>query len=68
MGNSLFFKFSFRVRIDDRVWFATLVDLPTVIEAGKTLDHVTYYKSVDVAQMLYVHNKCLTDFSQIPPQ
>ncbi len=38
------------------MYFCTLVDLPNIIEAMKTLDRVTYYKSCDVAQMLYVHN------------
>ena len=34
---------------------ATLVDLPTIIEAHKTLDYNTIFKCTDVAQMLFVH-------------
>ena len=34
---------------------ATLVDLPCVIEAMKTLDNFNFYKSMDASQMLYVH-------------
>jgi TATA-binding protein-associated factor Taf7 len=36
-----------------------LVDLPCIIEAQKTLDFNTFYKSCDASQMMYVHNKYL---------
>eukprot|EP00826_Nyctotherus_ovalis_P066343 TRINITY_DN9799_c0_g1_i4.p1 TRINITY_DN9799_c0_g1~~TRINITY_DN9799_c0_g1_i4.p1 ORF type:complete len:217 (-),score=71.43 TRINITY_DN9799_c0_g1_i4:41-691(-) len=49
----------FRVQINENEYPATLVDLPTIIEAHKTLDYKTIFKSVDVGQMLLVH--------QLPP-
>jgi len=33
------------------------------MEAQKTLDYRTFFKSVDVSQVLYVHNKSLDDFN-----
>lgn len=53
-----------RLLIDNKLFLSTLVDLPCLIEAQKTLDFRTFYKSVDVAQMLYVHNKIMDNFSQ----
>lgn len=37
------------LRIDDTVFLATLVDLPCIIEAMKTLDYYNFYKSQDAA-------------------
>lgn len=51
--------------IDDKVHLATLADLPCLIEAQKTLDFRTFFKSADVAQMLYIHNKSLEGFSSL---
>ena len=48
-----------RFQLNDNEYPATLVDLPTVIEAHKTLDYKTVFKSADVGQMLIVH--------QVPP-
>jgi len=31
--------------------------MPSIIEAMKTLDYNTFYKSVDAAQMLYIHGE-----------
>lgn len=39
------------------------MDLPTICEAQKTLDFRTFFKSADVSQMLYVHNRHLDSFS-----
>ena len=33
----------------------TVLDFPCIIEANKTIDYKTYYKSGDISQMLYVH-------------
>jgi TATA-binding protein-associated factor Taf7 len=44
------------------VYLATLLDMPCIMEAQKTLDYRTFFKSVDVSQMLYVHNKWMDDF------
>ena len=43
------------IKINDFVYLATMVDLPCIIEAMKTLDAFNFYKSQDAAQMLYVH-------------
>lgn len=56
-------KRCFGLQVDDTLWFCTLVDLPCVIEAMKTLDYVNFYKCLDAAQMLYVHNFCIKDAS-----
>jgi TATA-binding protein-associated factor Taf7 len=53
------------VLLDEKMYLATLVDLPCLIEAQKTLDFRTFYKSTDVSQMLYIHNKHLENFSQL---
>jgi len=41
---------------EPRIYLGTLVDLPCIIEAQKTLDYKTFFKSCDAAQMLYIHN------------
>ena len=43
------------------MFLCTLSDLPCIIEAQKTLDYKTFYKSVDVSQILYVHDKVIED-------
>ena len=50
--------------IDDKLYLATLVDLPTLIEAQKTLDYRTFFKATDVAQMLYIHNRSMEGFTE----
>lgn len=47
--------------IDEKLYLGSLVDLPCIIEGQKTLDFRTFYKSVDVSQMLFIHNKCIDD-------
>ena len=42
--------------IDDKIYLGSLVDLPCIVEAQKTLDYKTFFKSCDAAQMLYIHN------------
>jgi TATA-binding protein-associated factor Taf7 len=49
--------------LDEKLFLATLVDLPTLIEAQKTLDFRTFFKSCDVSQMLYIHNRVLDSFN-----
>ena len=48
--------------IDERLYLASLVDLPCLVEAQKTLDFRTFFKSTDVSQMLYIHNRFMDDF------
>lgn len=50
------------------MYFCTLVELPSIIEAQKTLDFKTFYKSLDVCQMLYVHNDKIEDVTGMSPQ
>mmetsp|Transcript_27092 Transcript_27092/g.19530 ORF Transcript_27092/g.19530 Transcript_27092/m.19530 type:complete len:82 (+) Transcript_27092:82-327(+) len=54
---------AYGVVVDNLMFLSTLVDLPCIIEAQKTLDYNTFYKSADAAQMLYVHNVCIDDVS-----
>jgi len=42
-------KRCYGVRLESRLFLATLVDLPCIIEAQKTLDYNTFYKSCDAA-------------------
>lgn len=49
-------KRCYGLKIGQKLYLASLVDLPCIIEAQKTLDYNTFYKSCDAAQMLYVHN------------
>lgn len=57
-------KRCYGLQIDGKLYLASLVDLPCIIEAQKTLDYKTFYKSCDAAQMMYVHNTCLEQVSQ----
>lgn len=45
------------VKLNRTIYLATLVDLPCIIEAMKTLDYFNFYKSQDASQMVYVHPK-----------
>ena len=69
MGN-IFTNFTqtYRVVLDTKLYLASLVDLPAIIEAQKTLDFRTFYKSVDVSQLLYIHNKSIEDIQNKTPE
>jgi TATA-binding protein-associated factor Taf7 len=54
-------KRCFGLSVANSMYLCTLVELPSIVEAMKTLDYNTFYKSVDAAQMLYVHNKCIEE-------
>jgi len=54
----------YSLQVENSLYFCTLVELPSIVEAQKTLDFKTFYKSLDVAQMLYVHNEKIEDTSQ----
>ena len=45
--------------LNNKLYLCTLADLPCIIEAQKTLDYSTFYKSCDASQIMYVHNTCL---------
>ncbi|XP_030374455.1 transcription initiation factor TFIID subunit 7 [Scaptodrosophila lebanonensis] len=40
------------VRLDDRLLYSKLVDLPTIVESYKTIDNKSFYKSADICQLL----------------
>jgi len=42
-------KRCFGLRLDERLYLASLVDLPCIIEAQKTLDYNALYKSCDAS-------------------
>lgn len=44
-------------KINDLLLPITILDLPCIIEAQKTIDYKTFYKSGDISQMMYVHDK-----------
>ena len=46
------------------MYMCSLVDMPCIIEAQKTLDHNTFYKSCDASQMMYVHNTCIEGYAE----
>ncbi|GFN81522.1 transcription initiation factor tfiid subunit [Plakobranchus ocellatus] len=41
-----------KVRYGSEIFFAKLLDLPTIIESMKTVDKKTFYKTADICQML----------------
>ena len=51
------------LKLQDTVYLATLVDLPCIIEAMKTLDFTNFFISQDASQMLYVHSKKIDNFT-----
>lgn len=46
-------------KVNNFYYPATIIDLPCLIESQKTLDYKTFYKSADICQKLYVHEKPL---------
>lgn len=48
-------KNKFRFKFGDFESFASLLDLPCVIESHKTIDDINFYKSQNISQMIYVH-------------
>ena len=50
------------------MFLCSLVDLPCIIEAQKTLDYNTFYKSCDASQMLYVHNVFFANYETRPQE
>jgi TATA-binding protein-associated factor Taf7 len=44
-------------KLNDTLLPMTIVDLPSIIEAKKTIDYKTFYKSSDISQMMFVHDK-----------
>ena len=46
-----------RVKFDDEIFEARLVDLPCIIESLKTIDRKMFYKTADISQMLVCKTK-----------
>ena len=42
-------KRCYGLTIDHKIYLCTLIDLPCIIEAQKTLDYATFYKSCDAS-------------------
>lgn len=61
-------KRCYGLQIDGKLYLGTLVDLPCIVEAQKTLDYKTFFKSCDAAQMLYIHNHFLEAFDLQPDE
>ena len=57
-------KRCYGLSIDNKLYLCSLIDLPCIIEAMKTLDYNTFYKSCDASQMMYVHNVFFENHAQ----
>jgi TATA-binding protein-associated factor Taf7 len=44
-------------KINDTLLPITILDLPCIIEAQKTIDYKNFYKSGDISQMMFVHDE-----------
>jgi hypothetical protein len=44
-------------KINDTLLPITILDFPSIIEAQKTIDNKTFYKSGDISQMMFVHDE-----------
>ena len=54
-------KRTYGLTIANRLYLCSLVDMPCIVEAMKTLDQKTFFKSCDAAQMMYVHEVFLEE-------
>ncbi|KAM8706872.1 hypothetical protein ACLKA7_011037 [Drosophila subpalustris] len=53
-----------KVRLNDELLHAKIVDLPTVVESYKTADNVSLYKTADISQMMVCSRESLKDSSK----
>ena len=58
-------KRRFGLKMNQTIFLATMVDLPCIIEAMKTLDNFNFYKSQDASQLLYVHPKKIEEVDKM---
>jgi len=56
-------KFQFRYGNFQSV--ASIIELPSVIESHRTLDHINYFKSNDISQMIYVQPNKEDNFEKL---
>ena len=52
-------------KVNNILFPATIMDYPCIIEAQKTIDYKTFYKSGDICQMLYIHDHPLDTVDDI---
>ncbi|KAL0240910.1 hypothetical protein GEMRC1_006146 [Eukaryota sp. GEM-RC1] len=45
------------LKFENQTFDASVCDLPTITEVFKTVDRASYFKSVDLCQMILIHNK-----------
>lgn len=45
------------LKINETLLPITILDFPSIIEAQKTIDNKNFYKSGDISQMMFVHDK-----------
>jgi len=57
-------KRTYGLTLDNKLYLATLADLPCIVEAQKTLDYNTFYKSCDASQIMYVHNHFIDNINE----
>lgn len=44
----------FKVKFGPCETYSILLDLPCIVETHKTLDYINFFKSCDIAQMMYI--------------
>lgn len=52
-------------KVNDKLYPGTILDYPCIIEAQKTMDNKTYFKAGDISQMLFIHDKNLSEAESI---
>ena len=48
--------YKIRLKFNEDLLPITILDMPCIIEAQKTIDYKTFYKSSDISQMMFVHD------------
>ena len=46
-----------KIELDGETRKASILQLPTITETFKTVDHVNFFKSNDISEMIYVHEE-----------
>ena len=53
----LLISFTLSLKFCESLFPVTILDLPCIIEANKTIDYKNLYKSSDISQMMFVHGE-----------
>lgn len=48
-------KVYLKIELEGEIRKASILQLPTITETFKTVDHVNFFKSNDISEMIYVH-------------